>query len=200
MLRNSLALAALLLSGCDGASVGNRTQRSGDATLLTPDRVDANTTDAVSAAGAPMAWRVVEGAAFYGAADQPPAFGLRCDRANEQIVFERAGSGTALNLSAGGRGVTLGTRAGTEGRVQARTGMHDSVLDAMSRSQTQISVSGTGDAINIPGGVAIRRVVDFCRNPPAPPEPEPTDTPATNNMVVTPPVLVTPQPMPTGQP
>lgn len=171
MSRNSAALIALLLAGCDKMSVGNRTERSGDVHVSVDDRQTANVSVTPEGVGEPMAWRVTEGAASYGAANQGPVFALRCDRASQSILFERAGGGTALNLSAGGAGVSLGTRAVAGGRVQARTGMGDAVLDAMARPQSQISVSGGPETLTIPGGVAIRRVVDFCRTPPAPASP-----------------------------
>ena len=176
MWRNSLALLALAMAACDGASVGNRTQRSGDVQVVGLDEVGNNASEAPEGVGAPMAWRVVQGAAFYGAADQPPSFALRCDRAAQQIVFERAGSGGTLSLSAGGIGATLGTRAVGEGRVQARSGLGDAVLEAMASPRSQIQVAGSGETLIIPGGVAVRRVVDFCRTPPAP-SPLPTGTP-----------------------
>src|SRR6478672_334809 len=119
MPRNSLALVLVLLAGCDKMSTGNRTERSGEVTVTMADNMSANAAQAPDAVGAPMAWRVVDGAAFYGAASQPAAFALRCDRANQSILFERAGGGTALNISAGGAGVSLGTRAVAGGRVQA---------------------------------------------------------------------------------
>lgn len=179
MPRNSVALAALALAltlaACDGMSVGNRTQRSGEVTVSGGTQVTvANASEAPEGVGAPMAWQVEQGAAFYGAANQPPAFALRCDRSNNSILFERAGGGTSLILSAGGSGATLGTRSIGEGRVQARTGMNDAVLDAMARPQSQIAVGGGGETLTIPGGVAVRRVIDWCRNPaPVPVEAQP---------------------------
>lgn len=175
MARNSLCLVALLLAGCDNVSVGNRTQRSGEVTVSDAYAKTDNASQAPEGEGAPPAWRVEQGAAFYGADNQPAAFALRCDRAAGSIVFERTGSGTSLILSAGGSGVTLGTRDVGNGRVQARTGMGDAVLDAMARPQAQIAVGGGGQTLNIPGGIAIRRVVDFCRNPAPPPEATPAD-------------------------
>jgi hypothetical protein len=114
-----------------------------------------------------MAWRVVNGAAFYGAADQPPAFALRCDRAAQQIVLERSGAGDTISLSAGGAAASLGTRDVGNGRVQARAGLGDAIVEAMARSQTQIIVAGGAETLAVPGGVAVRRVVEFCRKPPA---------------------------------
>lgn len=169
-----MAAALLATGGCDNMSVGNRTQRSGEVTVSGGSQtVQNNASETPEGVGAPMAWRVEQGAAFYGAANQPPAFALRCDRATNSIVFERTGSGTSLILSAGGSGATLGTRDVGNGRVQARTGMGDAVLDAMARPQAQIAVGGGGETLTIPGGVAIRRIVDFCRNPPLPPEAQP---------------------------
>ena len=198
MRRNSALLLILLLAGCDRMSSANRSEQSEDVTVSTVAPVDENVSEPVEGVGAPMAWRVVEGAAFYGAAGQPPAFALRCDRANGQIIFERAGGGTALNLSVGDVGASLGTREVSGGRAQARTGMGDAVLDRMARPQSQIIVGGGPLTLTIPGGVAIRRVVDFCRNPPAPPTLPPDNMVAPANAVVPVPVLPTPTPTPEG--
>jgi hypothetical protein len=194
MARNSVVILALALAACDAMSVGNRTQRSGEVTMSGGARAtQSNSSETPEGVGAPMAWRVEQGAAFYGAANQPPAFALRCDPATRSIVFERAGKGTSLILSAGGSGATLGTRDVGNDRVQARTGMGDAVLDAMARPQAQVAVGGGGETLTIPGGVAIRRVVDFCRNPPPPPEAQPAAdnamapaTPAGNAMTPAP--------------
>lgn len=191
MSRNSrLLLVALLLAGCDKMSVGNRAERSGDVQVSVPDAGDENVSEVPEGVGAPMAWRVENGAAFYGAANVPPVFALRCEPASRSILFEREGTGTAINLSAGGVGVSLGTRDLGNGRVQARTGMGDAVLDAMARPQTQVTVSGGTSVYTIPGGVAVRRVVDFCRNPPPPPAPPLENGTAPANGAV--PVLPTP--------
>lgn len=174
MRRNSLALLLLTLSACDSASIGNRTQRSGDAKVIGIDDAGENTSEAPEGIGAPTAWRVVDGAAFYGAAGQTPVFALRCDARAQQIVFERLGGGATLSLSAGGFGASLGTQAVGEGRVQGRTGLGDAVLDAMASPRSQIQVGGGPETLTVPGGVAVRRVIDFCRTPPAP---EPTAPP-----------------------
>ncbi|HEV2568208.1 hypothetical protein [Sphingomonas sp.] len=166
MSRNSFGLL-LLLAGCDAGTVTNRTQRSGEVKVAGVEEIGNNGSAALEGVGAPMAWRVVNGAAFYGAADQPPAFALRCDRAAQQIVFERAGAGGTLSLAAGGAGASLGTREVGQGRVQARAGLDDAIVNAMARPQSQITVAGGAETLTLPGGVAIRRVVDFCRNPPA---------------------------------
>ena len=197
MARNRLVLAALIFTtaGCDQMTVGNRTQRSGEVTVAQAYGNGSNASQAPEGVGAPMAWRVEQGAAFYAAADQPPAFALRCERGTGSIVFERAGSGTSLILSVGASGVTLGTRDVGNGRVQARTGMGDAVLDAMARPQAQIAVGGGGQTLTVPGGVAIRRVIDACRNPPPPPEAQPADNamvpapPGGNAMTPAPPAL-----------
>jgi hypothetical protein len=185
MPRNSPALIALLLAGCDGATVGNRTQQSGEVKVIGIDEDAGNGSETPLGEGAPPAWRVVNGAAFYGAANQPAIFALRCDPRAQLIVFERAGSGEMISLSAGGIGASLGTRAVGNGRVQARTGLTDAVLDAMARPRAQIAVGGGAEVLTVPGGVAVRRVVDFCRNPPAP-EPAPV---APTGPVVIPPTI-----------
>lgn len=198
MWRNSsIILATLLLVACDGVSVGNRTQRSSDRDVAMANSAG-NVSEPLEGVGAPMAWRVVQGSAYYGSAGQPPAFALHCDQSSRSIVFERQGGGTTLVLSAGGSEVGLGTRQVEGGRVQARTGMGDAVLDAMSRSRAQISVGGGAEVLTIPGGVAVRRVVDFCRAPPTP-EPEPTPEPSLGNIVI-PPVITEPAPSPATTP
>ena len=159
---------ALALAGCDNVQVGNRTAQAGEVKVAMPDEAEANASLPLEGVGAPMAWQVVNGAAFYGAANQPPVFALRCDPGSKQIVFERAGGGASLILSAGGLGASLGTREVSGGRVQARTGLGDAVLDAMARSQAMITVAGGPETLTIPGGMAVRRVLDACRNPPAP--------------------------------
>jgi hypothetical protein len=197
MSRNSaLLLLALLTAGCDKMTVGNRTEESGDVRVSVPDDTDRNASEAPEGVGTPMAWRVEGAAAFYGAANVPPVFALRCEPASHSILFERAGTGTAINLSAGGVGASLGTRDLGNGRVQARTGMGDAVLDAMARPQSQITVSGGTTMLTIPGGVAVRRIVDFCRNPPPPPAPplENGMLPADGMAPVAPPVLPTSDP------
>lgn len=190
---NSILPIILLLFGCDGLAPSNSVQRSSEVVTVTDEPFEENVSEASEGVGAPMAWRVMEGAAFYGAAKQPPAFALRCDRSQNSILFERAGGGTAINISAGGSAVSLGTRQVSGGRVQARTGMGDAVLDAMARSQAQITVSGGPEPLTLTGGVAVRRVVDFCRTPPVP------VAPPIDNMVVPvePPALPTPTPTPT---
>jgi hypothetical protein len=199
MPRNSLALVALLLAGCDKMSVGNRTERSGESRIASANLNEENVSEAPEGEGSPMAWRVADGAAFYGAANQPPVFALRCDRGSQSIVFERSGGGTAMNLAAGGASISLGTRDAGEGRVQARTGMNDAVLDAMARPQAQIAVSGGPETLTMPGGVAIRRVVDFCRTPPEPHLPAPDATTAPGNAAA-PVASPTPAPDSGGQP
>lgn len=171
MWRNNVIMAIIALAACDNVAVGSRDARAGEVKVAMPEDGGTNVSAAPQGVGAPMAWRVVNGAAFFGAADQPPALALQCDAAAKQIVFERTGGGTSLILSAGGLGASLGTRDLGNGRVQARTGLGDAVLDAMARSQSQIVVGGGAEPLSVPGGVAIRRVLDACRNPAPPPLP-----------------------------
>jgi hypothetical protein len=193
-----LCAAALILSACDGGTVTNRTQRSGEVKVAGVEEIGNDSSAALEGVGAPMAWRVVNGAAFYGAANQPPAFALRCDRAAQQLVFERAGAGGTISLSAGGAGATLGTRDVGSGRVQARTGLGDAIVEAMARSQTQINVGGGAETLTVPGGVAVRRVVEYCRKPP---ELEATPETAPSGLVI--PQTIdepAPDPLPTPTP
>jgi hypothetical protein len=198
MPRNSLGIALLLLAGCGGGTVTNRSERSGEVKVTGVEQVGNNSSAPLEGVGAPMAWRVSEGAAFYGAANQPPAFALRCERTPQMIVFERAGGGTSLTLSAGGETATLGTRQASEGRVQARTGLGDAIVSAMARAQSQILVGGGAETLTIPGGVAVRRVVDFCRAPPPPP-PAPTPE-AVPSPIVIPQTIDEPAPSPAPTP
>lgn len=182
MRRNSLVLPLALLGACDGAEVGNRSARAG-AVKVSDVSIDANGSAPVEGVGAPMAWRVQGGAASYGAASEPPIFALQCDRRAQQIVLERAGGGTALNLEAGGYGSSLGTRALASGRVQARAGLTDAVLERMARAQSVITVGGGEESFTVPGGVAVRRVIEACRRP----EPAPVvalPQPSAGNIVV----------------
>ena len=166
MSRSSAALLLLTLAACD-ASVSNRSERSGEVKVSGIEEVGNNSSVAPEGVGAPAAWRVRDGTAFYGAAEQPPQFALRCDRNAQQIVIERAGSGPAITVMAGSAGGSYTARA-VNGRLQARVGLGDPLLEAMSRSQSQIDIGG----LSVPGGVAIRRVLEWCRKPPeAIPEP-----------------------------
>lgn len=167
----TILLTAIALTACDNVAVGSRDARAGEVKVAVPEDGETNASQVPQGVGAPAAWRVMNGAAFYGGANQPPVFALRCDQAAKQIVFERAGGGASLILSAGGLGASLGTRDLGNGRVQARTGLGDAVLDAMARSQAQIVVAGGAEPLTVPGGVAIRRVLDACRNPAPPPLP-----------------------------
>lgn len=174
MWRNSAALILIALAGCD-ASVGNRTERSGEVKVTGFEEVGNNSSAPLEGVGAPAAWQVSEGTAFYGAADQPAQFAMRCDRAAQQVVFERADAGENMTISAGGVGTSLAARDVGKDRVQARTGLDDPVLAAMARSQVQIDIGG----LIVPGGVAVRRVLDWCRRPP-----EPVATPETSPVAV----------------
>lgn len=162
----SVILPMILFAGCDDMSVGNRSARTGEVKVAMPDEELADASQSPEGVGAPMAWRVVNGAAFYGADGQRPAFALRCDLAAKQIVFERAGSGPSITLSAGGLSASLGTRSVGTDRVQGRMDLGDAMLDAMARSQAQIVVSGGTEPLTVPGGIAVRRVIDACRTPP----------------------------------
>jgi len=168
MPRNSAALLLLTLAACD-ASVSNRTERSGEVKVSGVEEIGNDSSVAPEGVGAPAAWRVRDGAAFYGSADQPPQFALRCDRNAQQIIIERAGSGPAITVMAGSAGGSYTARA-VNGRLQARVGLGDPLLEAMSRSQSQIDIGG----LSVPGGVAVRRVLEWCRKPPEP-SPDPSD-------------------------
>jgi len=168
-----VSLLLISLAACD-ASVSNRTERSGEVKVSGVEEIGNDSSVAPEGVGAPAAWRVRDGAAFYGSADQPPQFALRCDRNAQQIIIERAGSGPAITVMAGSAGGSYTARA-VNGRLQARVALGDPLLEAMSRSQSQIDIGG----LSVPGGVAIRRVVEWCRTPPEPtPEPGNAVTPA----------------------
>ena len=98
--------------------------------------------------------------------------------------MERGGGGDTLALSAGDVIASLPTRSVGEGRVQARTSLSDPILQAMGRSRVQIGMGGQ----TIPGGVAVRRVLDWCTKAPEPvPAPEASPTAA-------PPIIEAPPP------
>ncbi|NNM75968.1 hypothetical protein HJG53_03470 [Sphingomonas sp. ID1715] len=199
MSRNSAILLLLALPACDAGTVTNRSERSGDVKVTGVTEIGNNSSAALQGVGAPMAWRVVNGAAFYGSADQPAAFALRCDRGAQQIVVERPGSGGTITLSAAGVTTSLGTRTVDNDRVQARIGIADAVITAMAHGQSEIVVTGAGAApLTLTGGVAIRRVVDFCAQPlEASPTPETGPSPLVIPQTIDEPA---PTPAPTPMP
>lgn len=165
MWRNSAIAALALLAGCDKLSSDGRSQRAGDVTVNEPvNEVEA--VDSPEGVGAPMAWRVAGSVAAYGAAGQEPVLSLRCDRAGGTIVAERPGGGTAITLAAGGLERTMPAEEGEGGKVRAAIALDDELAARMAASQAQLMlVTAAGERLAIPGGVAVRRVLDACRGP-----------------------------------
>ena len=58
---------------------------------------------------------------------------------------------------------------GAQPRIQARTALDDPFLELMAAPGVQLAVSasGGGEALMVPGGSAVRRVIDRCRAPAA---------------------------------
>lgn len=191
MWRNSAIAALALLAGCDNLASGNRSERAGDVKVrdLTENVVESASPVGV---GAPMAWQVAGGAAAFGAAGAPPVLTLRCERAAGMLVIERPGGGTAITISAGGLEQTLGTRPGQGDKVQARVPLADELVARMAAAQAHmVLINAAGEQLAIPGGVAVRRVVDSCRAPDVPAA-APADNaavPAEGELPVPPPAL-----------
>lgn len=193
MWRNSLLLGAVLLAGCDNLSSSGREQRAGDVKVRELEDNVAES-DAPVGVGAPMAWQVAGSAAAYGAAGQPPIFTLRCERQAGMIVLERPGGGTALTIAAGDFEQTLPVTAGQGDHVQARVAIDDELIARMSAPQAQLFlVTAAGERLALPGGVAIRRVLDACRPQVAPVVPQADNgaAPADGELPVPPPVIGT---------
>lgn len=165
MSRNSVAVLLLLLAGCDKLASDGRSQRAGDVTVreLANDSIES---EAPVGVGAPLAWQVAGSAAAYGASGVTPILTIRCERSDGMIVIERPGGGTAITIAANGYEQTLGTRAAQGDKVQARVPMGDELVARMSAPQAQLMlVNAAGEQVAIPGGVAVRRVLDTCRGP-----------------------------------
>jgi hypothetical protein len=192
-------VGALLLGGCD-ASTPPREQRAGDVTVRGDDmELLSDPAEAPLPAGAaPMAWRVAGGTAGYGGAGQMPLLGLRCLREAGQLVIDRPGTGTEVTLSAGGIERSLPAEAAGGDRVAARVSLDDPLLVAMSAPQARIALATeTGDRIDVPGGVAVRRVLDRCRTPAPLPVFDPMNdaAPAAVDVPALPPAVAPPPPV-----
>lgn len=202
MSRNkALALSLLLLAGCDRLSPNGREERSGNVAVRIADNQMANASEAPVGVGSPMAWRVEGGQALYEAAGQDPVFAIRCDRAQNAVILDRSGGGTDFGLQVGGETVALDSHPAANGRVQARVPLDNPALERMAAPQAALTLTGGAQPVAVPGGVAIRRIVDACRTPPAPPAPA-----ATPGAEVSPPVIgapvngVAPVPAPSPSP
>lgn len=189
----------LLIGGCDMASSPPREQRAGDVTVRVDetDAVTALAEEPLQAGAAPMAWRVTGGTAGYGGAGQQPLIGLRCLRAAGELLIERSGAGTELTLAAGGIERTLPAESIGEDRVAAHLTLDDPLLSAMAAPQARLQlVTATGDRISLPGGVAVRRVLDRCRQPEPLPAPDMENgaAPAAIDVPTLPPAVAPPPP------
>jgi hypothetical protein len=196
MWRNSALAGLALLAGCDNLASGNRSQRAGEVKVrdLAENAVESAAPVGV---GAPMAWQVAGGAAAFGAAGSAPVLTLRCEREAGTLVIERPGGGTAITIAAGDVEQTLGTRPGQGDRVQARVPIDDALVAQMAAPQAQLMlVDAAGERRALPGGVAVRRVVEACRTPEAPVV-GPADNaaaPADGELPVPPPAPAEPRP------
>lgn len=192
MWRNSALAALALLAGCDKLSSDGRSQRAGDVTVNEPTN-EVEEVDAPEGVGAPMAWRVSGSVAAYGSAGQEPVLSLRCDRAGGVIIAERPGGGTAITLAANGFERTIAAEADEGGKVRAGITLDDELAARMAASQSQLMlVTAAGERLAIPGGVAVRRVLDTCRAPAVDPAALPYNgmDPANSVEPVQPPTIV----------
>ncbi|HXV06089.1 MAG TPA: hypothetical protein VFP23_09335 [Solirubrobacterales bacterium] len=165
MWRNSALVALALLAACDNLSSDGRSQRAGDVKVRELEN-EAEASETPVGVGAPTAWRVAGLAAAYGADGQAPMLAIRCDRAASMVTFERPGGGTAITLAAGGLERTMEAQPGTGDRVQSRLPIDDELVARMAAPQSQLLlVTAAGERVPIPGGVAMRRVVEACRAP-----------------------------------
>lgn len=165
MWRNSALVGFALLAACDNLSSDGRSQRAGDVKVRELEN-ETESAEAPVGVGAPTAWRVAGAAAAYGADGQTPMLTIRCDRAASMVTFERPGGGTAITLAAGGVERTMEAQPGTGDQVQARLPIDDELVGRMAAPQSQLLlVTAAGERLPLPGGVAVRRVVDACRAP-----------------------------------
>lgn len=175
-----IALAALaLLAAC-----GDRDEtRSSDFKVEdqggfqpTEDEPDAGN---LTVAEAPRGWQVrsesAGPAAVFIDAERGPAFALRCDRARKQVAIQLGGgapgSQAAIQVvsdTAGAKSYPGQVIGGAQPRVQARVPLDDPFLESMAATGAQLAVSVEGgEALMVPGGPAIRRVIEGCRAPAA---------------------------------
>lgn len=165
MWRNSALAGLALLAACDNLSSDGRSQRAGDVKVRELEN-ETESSEAPVGVGAPTAWRVAGAAAAYGADGQTPMLTIRCDRAASMVTFERPGGGTAITLAAGGVERTMEAQPGTGDEVQARLPLDDELVGRMTAPQSQLLLAtAAGERVPLPGGVAVRRVVDACRAP-----------------------------------
>ncbi|WP_136162629.1 copper resistance protein NlpE N-terminal domain-containing protein [Sphingomonas flavalba] len=169
------ALATLplaLLAGCDREPQATPEARAGAVKTIGGNAVvEIDYGNAAEPAPAPMAWTTrVDGtaaAALYGASDKDVALAVRCDARGAALIVLRQGPGNAVRIDSGGAGQTYaGRNAG--GRAEARIPLADPLLDRIAAPGARVTVSAGGDAVEAPGGHAIRRVLDACRGPQAP--------------------------------
>jgi hypothetical protein len=171
--RIALALGLLaLLGGCEKPNVrGSNTQQAvveqigGNAVIALSDDVLSNDSTPPTA---PMAWTLKLDAtapvALYGPSDKEVDFAVRCDPKAQTIIVQRAGTGSTISLEAGGHSQSY-SGTNSNGKAQAQIALDDPFLDALTTPAGRISASAGGDAIDVPSGRAIRRVIEICRNP-----------------------------------
>lgn len=167
----AIALGVLaLLGGCEKPTVkGSATQTEsagigGNAVIELPGD---NLSDATPVA-APMAWTLkvdsVAPVALYGPSDKEIDFALRCDPKARAIIVQRPGPAASIRLDAGGQTQSYAGR-NADGKAEVQIALDDPFLDTLAASGGRVSVTAGGDAIEVPIGRAIRRVVEICRNP-----------------------------------
>lgn len=108
--------------------------------------------------------------ALFGTAGAEAAFIVRCNAATREIIFSRAGAGTAASASigfttsAGARSYASAPDAGTSPRLVARTTASDPFLDriAFSRGRFVVTVASLPRLV-LPAWPEVARTVEDCR-------------------------------------
>lgn len=178
MFGNKAAFAAIallaLLSGCEKPSVrgsGNVSAENVDNSVIVIDDGSGNLTN--SSEPPPGAWTMkidsVAPVAMYGPSDTQVDFAVRCDPKAQTIIVQRPGPGSTVTIDAGGGQSQTFPGQNIDGKVDARIALADPFLNVLTGPAGRISVSAGGDAVEVPTGRAIRRVIEVCRNPAAAP-------------------------------
>jgi hypothetical protein len=172
------ALALLALAGCDGLSSDgrNRTGALNDSvgTAGLDNAVDAIANNAAAASLPPAAWTYRPGVApvaLYGSAGAEAELAMRCDRRAGQVRFSLpapAEGATQMAFVIDGRQLAFPATAIDNGlsRVEAIVPLDNPILDRLAGAGARFAIGvGAEPPVDIPGGPAIRRLIEACRAP-----------------------------------